>query len=170
MCVRHCFINRRLGQRIDVVAVLLYWISRYEYRTLTVRASSTSRLLSLHNSSFVSSHFFSIAWSNKKNLTMSLEVSSFSFLELIECLKNIRRSDWIRRDVSEFLKIVFDYMYRMTIMCRMISEVQLKLSDTILFALMFFSLMRWRERQLNVWSWFTIWEKQWLKILRPSTR
>ena len=62
---------------------------------------------------------------------MTYQISPYLFLEMLEKLKNIQRSGWIRRGVEGRLESVSDHMYRVTVMCRMAPGVE---SDQVIFS------------------------------------
>jgi hypothetical protein len=60
--------------------------------------------------------FYFVIFKSTRLLAMANEVSSLLFLELIECLKNIEWSGWVRRGLLA-PKSMSNHMYRMAIMC-----------------------------------------------------
>ena len=67
-------------------------------------------------------------------------MSPFPFLSLLESLKNIRRSGWVRRGLPEpMIESVSDHMYRVAVMCRMAPGVKFSPTNFTLLLLLLLS-------------------------------
>ena len=81
---------------------------------------------------------------------MALQASPFPFLELVESLKSMKRSGWVRH-VPGPVESVASHMYRVAIMCQMADGVQLKRFCVPIYPLTLASSMKKHGQKPSTW-------------------